>query len=267
MLKHRIDHQTTICLIQEGLGVIEDLNKLVFTNQVNRPSYVLGHMTHRLDFVANRRFAVAEREQGILCLTAYFRDVQRNQALRFVPPVEKHIKEAKLIRRLTTSPGACAGGYTVAQFLHKRLPEMVYLSLAETVSTMLDIPLNKLWPNRYARHLMTLLLDEITQISLALPEVKKEPILVQAIQNGLLRRELMRMRKEGVQNTMASRVQNSKNSEIRYLNGWFVRRAKQVGIPCPANKMASIMVRAKRRANTGDQHIPLRLARGPYQTV
>jgi len=268
-LKDNIDNRTTVCLIQDGMGVVEELNARLFTDIWSRPSYVLGHMTHDLDFVqTDRRFSLAERGRGKLCLTAYYRNVKETAGIKFHPPVERQTKEANLMRTLTTTPDLWAGGYSLAQFLRTKMPVMVFRSVIEPVAAMLDLPYGALWTSGEARSLIRELLDEIYEVLLALPEVKDAPLLVQDIRVGAITKSCLKMlrRKEAQESRIGVKVHLGRNPDIGYLTGWFVRRGADHSLDCPRSRMLLRMVRAKWHAHSPDYHvahedIPLAAAR------
>ncbi|EPE08481.1 2-dehydropantoate 2-reductase [Ophiostoma piceae UAMH 11346] len=70
-LAHRIGPWTTICLIQNGLGVAELLNRTVFRGENRAPSYVMGHMSHDLGYDPEKYYTVRELKPGLLRLASY----------------------------------------------------------------------------------------------------------------------------------------------------------------------------------------------------
>src|SRR5690606_22383020 len=53
-IRHRLDHRSTICLVNDGLGVAEELIKTYFPNELERPVFLLGHFTAALDHTEDR---------------------------------------------------------------------------------------------------------------------------------------------------------------------------------------------------------------------
>ena len=47
-VQHRINAETTICLMQNGMGQVDELDEKVFDKPEERPSYVLGIISHGL---------------------------------------------------------------------------------------------------------------------------------------------------------------------------------------------------------------------------
>lgn len=70
-LAHRIGPWTTVCLIQNGMGTAELLNRTVFRGNNRAPAYVMGHMSHDLGYDANMFFTVRELKPGLLRLASY----------------------------------------------------------------------------------------------------------------------------------------------------------------------------------------------------
>src|SRR5690606_33384336 len=45
-LKNRLSRESTIAFIQNGMGIIEEINENVFTDPYSRPRYIVGITTH-----------------------------------------------------------------------------------------------------------------------------------------------------------------------------------------------------------------------------
>ncbi|CAK7217348.1 2-dehydropantoate 2-reductase (Ketopantoate reductase) (KPA reductase) (KPR) [Sporothrix bragantina] len=102
-LKHRLDNNSTICLVQPGLGVVERLNELFFPDPLTRPRYILAHMTHTLGYT-NRSLSVAELKVGRLMLTLYDPPGWRQTATEAVT-AEAQRRAQKALPRTPRTPG------------------------------------------------------------------------------------------------------------------------------------------------------------------
>jgi len=267
---HRIDHRTTICLVHDGLGVVEALNEALFPRVNSRPNYVLGHMAHVLDYLPSHhhlRYTLNERKHRALFLTVCYRDAGKFPSLNHFPPPESRVPTTHLLRELVTCPDLGGGGYRYDQFLRRKLQDMVFQAAIGPVSTISGLPCRELGGNAAARRLVTDLVGEMSQVIMALPEAQAQAQFLEAVSEGRLEKMCIKKVSHGPvpQSRMSRLVGLGRHSDIDFLNGWFVRRGDELGIPCPANKMVVNMVKTKESENSGRnyQSVPFGRAAAP----
>lgn len=247
-VRDRVDERTTICLMQDGLGVAEALNETYFTDPTSRPAYILGHMTHQLHPVRDSTFSLSEVKQGRLYLSALSHDLGQSR-MRYHPPVERWSRPAHLMGILTSTPGLQAGGFTLEQFLSFKLPMMVFKSVVDPLTVILDCSYDKLVSNSYARQLMDQLLGEILNVVSRLPELRGSTKLNELRGGGLRKDVFQRLaRRKDTESRMRVLTQRGWESDIDFLNGYFVKRGRDVGVKCPANETVMWMVKARHGA-------------------
>lgn len=323
-LRHRIDHNTTICLLQPGLGVAERLNELFFVDPATRPRYVLGHMSHNLGY-HDHSFTVTELMPGHLRLTYYEApgpehaadgqtggqadgqangqaDGQADPTSQPAAPPEKTpdmvLEERRLVRLLGLTPLLGAGGYPMGDFLRWKLPDMMHMSVIEPLATVLDLSPESLWQNGVGRRMVRGLVREMVAVVKRLPETQTSEALSTFVHSGSLARQVLQLRTRphdegrpaGQPETyryqgytgsrqrgppdspepppprpavgwcrMATKAAVGRTTDIQFLNGWFVRRGREVGVACPYNEMVIHMVRAKQETGRAraDDYVPL----------
>ncbi|KIH91509.1 hypothetical protein SPBR_01416 [Sporothrix brasiliensis 5110] len=220
----------------------------------------------------------------------------------------------RLMYLLNVTPELGAGGYSTAAFLRYKLPELVYAAAVEPVQTVLDLPMgNALWSNGPAWSMVEDLVREMINVILQMPETRASPKLAEYVRSGAFERKVFRLsyrksegrtrrpgpggsshsddgdayRGSGPQSAqndsggyclMARRVALGQGTDIEFLNGYFVRRGKALGVACPHNEMIIKMVRAKQRSRVArpsslqidpsdpgqESHIPFAPPSGPY---
>jgi ketopantoate reductase len=245
-ISHRVTSQTTILLAQDGLGVAEALNSAYFPDPMSRPIYVLGHMTHKLYPVPDNSFAVAQTKPGRLYMAAFRRDMKQAATIHH-PPVERLSRPQHFLQLLTTTPELRAGGFPVDKFLLRfKLPDTVFHSVMDPLTVILDCKYDKLIDNTYAKQLMDELLGEIVNVISRLPELRGS-LLLNGLRDGEFRNDIFsrlgRMRDSD--SRMRFLTQKGFKNDIDFLNGYFVRRGRDVGVRCPANETIMWMVKAK----------------------
>ncbi|EFY86372.1 dsDNA-binding protein PDCD5 [Metarhizium acridum CQMa 102] len=156
-VKNRIDGNTTVCLMNDGLGVLEDVRKKIFEGTDAAPNFLLGHMSHRLAF--NRTYdAVTQLKQGQTKLTFAEAPRMRVKDMHKVesrPNFVKTLEEAKDLQTTLTS---------FDQWLRFKLPTVIFDSVVEPVCVLLEMPYQGLLQNPAAQRMMHSLLSEIIQV-------------------------------------------------------------------------------------------------------
>lgn len=246
-IMHRIDSRTTICLVQDGLGVVEQLNNTLFPDPTTRPCYILGHTTASLGYNKKQFFSAILRKQGKMYLHAVERGLDLPSIVKFHPPVQHRSRSTQFLRTLVTTPGLNAGGFGLENFLMKKLPAMVFSSIIEPMAIVLDTTYDQVLLNKSAIVLADELLEELFNVIMSLPELTNSSKVVEHCGLDALRKKtLNRLVEKGVsQSQMLSRVRAGQWVDIDYLNGYFVRRGKELGIRTPQNEMVVDVVKAR----------------------
>jgi cytochrome b translational activator protein CBS2, mitochondrial len=244
---HRIDSRTTLCLVQDGLGVVEHLNATLFQDPTARPHYVLGHMAASLGYNKKWFFGAKVREQGKLYLHAVERGLGLERLFKFHPPVERRSHATQFLRTLVTTPGLHAGGYDLENWLIKKLPALVFNCVIEPMAVILDTTYDTLPRNEHAIRLADELLDELYNVIMALPELTNSAKVIKHCGLDQLRKKTIRRiwEKGSMQSNMLSRVRAGQWVDIDYMNGYFIRRARELGIKVPQNEMVVDIVKAR----------------------
>ncbi|KAL7790769.1 2-dehydropantoate 2-reductase [Trichoderma ceciliae] len=236
-VKHRIDKDTTVCLMTDGLGVLEEVRARVFQGIESSPSFLLGHMSHRLAF--NRRWdSVKELRHGTTQLT--FVDSSR-------------IQEGKVEARMNfvqTLQGVKDLNSSLTPFdkwLHFKLSSVIVDSVVEPVCVLLEIPYGGLLQNPAAQRMMNRLLTEIVSVVDNMPEVEGSASIRDFIRGNRIKQQIYSriMARRGASSELARQVRNGLPTDVDYLNGFFIRRGHQLGIELPTNAMMRDMVKAK----------------------
>lgn len=244
---HRIDNNTTICLIQDGLGVVEELNETLFQDPRRRPTFILGHMTTSLGFEKRVFYSSVLRKPGKLFLTALERGIREFSLVKFHPPVEARTNASSFLHTLTTVPNLGAGAYSIENFLLQKLPAMVFHCVIEPLAIALDGTYRDVLRNEVAMQVADELLEEIFSVIWAMPQlVNGNKVVAHCGREALRRYAVQRTVQKGdAQSQLLSRVRAGKPVDIDYLNGYFVKRGQEFGIKMPQNEMMINVVKAR----------------------
>ncbi|KAI1766777.1 hypothetical protein GGR53DRAFT_518856 [Hypoxylon sp. FL1150] len=270
-LRPCIDRRTTVCLVQPGLGQMELLNEHVFDVPALRPNYILCNSEHQLSKHSSFKYSI-RHVPGQLLVHA----VPRNE-------------DADLDRKTAETLGArhthhmiqllsAAGDLNMVSlpwhiFLLQKLPDMIYQSLADTISVILGCRFSEIRHNEYAMVLWKKMLTETVRIVASLPEFRDHPWIVDKFSRPSFRRK-MRMRLERSSGGMSvggggysrwiSMVRKGQVPPVDYFNGYFVRRAQETGVSATQNSLAVHLVKARQTGRYRELQLELPLGLQPY---
>ncbi|KAL7938326.1 ketopantoate reductase PanE/ApbA C terminal domain-containing protein [Trichoderma chlorosporum] len=236
-VKHRIDKDTAVCLMTDGLGVLEEVRERIFRGTESSPTFLLGHMSHRLAF--NReQDAVKELRYGRTALT--FGDLGRD--------VDKTETRMNFVQALQGVKDLNSSLTPFDKWLHFKLPSVILDSVVEPVCVLLEIPYAGLLRNPPAQRMMNQLLAEIVSVVDHMPEVEGSSAIRNFIRGNRIKQLIysrIMARRAASSSELARQIQNGLPTDVDYLNGFFIRRGHQLGVQLPNNVMIRDMVKAK----------------------
>ncbi|EAQ89819.1 hypothetical protein CHGG_06438 [Chaetomium globosum CBS 148.51] len=246
-IRHRLDHRSTICLINDGLGVAEELIEAYFPNESTRPIFLLGHLTTALDHTSSR-FSVAEVRPGRLYLTLMppqkVQGSQRFQIKRH-PPVVRTARATHFIRLLTAMPGLNATGHPMADFLRYKLPTVAFRTIVDPLAALFGCRYDALSTNPHARQLMDRLAWELSCVLSQLPECRHSRRFRHFASTSSLREEVYHrlMLQRTADSKMRAQVAAGWDTDVDFLSGYFVRRGREMNVDVAA--LESVMAASK----------------------
>lgn len=242
-VKHRLDKDSTVCLMNDGLGVLEDVRRKIFSGTMDTPDFLLGHMSHRLAY--NRKYdSVKELRFGQMMLTPAF--------------TTKTIRTTELQRKVETRPnfaetvaGSKALNTTIAhydQWLRFKLPSVMFNSVVEPVCVLLEEQYAGLLQNKPAERMMHYLLDEMVQVLGAMPELQNSTVIRDFISNNRAIRKMLYgsiVAKKSQPSRLGTQLTRGLPTDVDYLNGYFIQRGKRLGLDLRYHTMMRDMVKAR----------------------
>ena len=258
-IRHRLRPSSTICFIQDGLGSSEDVTRTLFPSLTDRPSYMLGSISHRL-YPTNQKFTVAETQPGSVSLTVvprYNKHGKPNEeTILHGPPSLRRggmmgddwTPGAKyLLRTLSRTPEFAAQSLNTAEYFKARFDRLAISAVIGPLSVLFDCSNDKLLYNYQISRAMKLLLAEVSQVLQSLPEVSRIPQIDDHFAPQRLERIVVSVIGQTGKNlsSMLQAVKAGERTDIEYYNGYILRRAAQLRIDCPHNEMLVNLVRAK----------------------
>ncbi|KAI1109525.1 hypothetical protein F5Y14DRAFT_458135 [Nemania sp. NC0429] len=265
-LRPLIDRRTTICFLHPGLGLVERLIEEVFPDPLDRPNIMLGYSTHVVAKVSSTLYSMKQMRPGSLYLHGMpkFTDSTHSQS---AIAEEGRRQSQHLLQLLASAEPLNVVGLPLVRFLSWKLPAVIFSSVADTISVILGCQYNQIYPNEHAKAIWDNLLDEILAIVTQLPELQEAPhrrdYFTQPSFRRKLRTHLLSLRTNV--SPWVKHVRMGLPPPIDYFNGYFIRRAKELGLGHKHNSMAEAMVKARVRARQRELRLDL-LGTSPYMT-
>ncbi|KAL9088314.1 MAG: hypothetical protein Q9165_006239 [Trypethelium subeluteriae] len=282
-LRHRLTVNSTICFLQNGMGVLDEVNERVFPDEATRPAYVFGIVSHgvhtdpTLNFSATHaglgtiqlgimpRYKLAESSSSDAPLPTedndnddYLSDTpsldpvhSRPPRPSTEPPETKEViwstTSRYVLRTLTRVPVLCAVGLSPHDLHVAQLEKLAINSIINPLTTLLDGRNGTLLFNFALTRTMRLLLAETSLVLRSLPELQGMPNLRLKFSPDRLETLVVSAANATAENvsSMLADMRAGRQTEVEYINGYIVRRGEELGIRCAMNYLVMQMVLGK----------------------
>lgn len=239
-VKHRLDQDSTVCLMSDGMGVLEDVKDRIFAGSLSSPNFLLGHMSHRL--VPNwKHNSVRQLRPGQTMMAL----PQIDQFLS--PGSEKKETRANFVASLQEAKDLRCSMTAYDTWLRFKLPDMLFTTVVEPVCVLMGTSYKGILQNPPARRMMRNLLAELVAVIENLPEVAESSAVRDFLRSRRLQKVLWGdiIGKKTAPSRLALRVKNGLPTDVDYFSGYFIRRGRELGLNMRMNSMMRDMVKAK----------------------
>jgi len=266
-ISERLTRDSTILILQNGMGVLEEIKTEIFPDPASRPNFVLGITSHGI--YPEGPFVLMQKGMGTISLGYVQRgrpetpDPKGRRTARpwftsSPPPPSEHPDKPPPLSTLPPS-----SEYLLSTILSAKPLEATHLSIAELLSAQLEkLAINsvinpltvlfnckngELLENFYIVQNMRLILWEVSQVLCALPELAALPGRDVRLSPERLYDLVIRVARltGGNYSSMFQDVRNGKQTEIDYINGYVLDRARDLELACTVNYMLVNMIKGK----------------------
>jgi 2-dehydropantoate 2-reductase len=249
-VKHRLRSSSTIFLVQDGLGIVQTLNRMVFPDSDRRPTYVLGSISHKI-MSTEYKFTIEERESGVISCAK----LPHVSAKKFER--QGHIIRRKdfswsqqarhLVATLARTPDFHTKPLGHKSFYLVQLEKLAVGAVIGPLTVAFDCFNDQLLYNYNITLMMKFLLKEISQIIGSLPELASLPNARASFSAERLEWIVMSTIKRTGHNvsSMLQHVRAGERTDIEFYTGYLIYRAAELGIACPGNHMLLHLVKGK----------------------
>lgn len=247
MIAHRLTQDSTIVFLQNGLGMVDEVNERLFPDESTRPNYIVGVITHGVYRTPSKYFSVVHAGFGTMALgviprRSMLEPPRATDGISHLAPSARY-----LMRILTQTPQLVATGFTPTDMLQLQLEKLAMNCIINPLTVMYDCRNRELLDSDNFRRVIRLLLAEISLVIRSLPELQGLPNVVMRFSPDRLEHMVFNLSRKTGENisSMLQDVRAGKVTEIDYLNGYIIRRGEKLGITCVLNYMILQMVKGK----------------------
>jgi 2-dehydropantoate 2-reductase len=264
-IRHRVDSRTTIVLMQNGLGQVDELMSKVFTDPSRRPTFLIAIVSHGCYMDGPN--TVVHAGTGVTSL-----GIHRDQFRHPLPPktfstniadlspsdrkyyyptdadlYAPSLSSRYLLRTLTRTPALACAPFANLDLLQLQYEKLSTNALLNALTAIYDVPNGDTLQNPHLSTIQNMLAAEISLILRSLPELASVPGLAARFSAERLKNLYVAVATKTAKNSSSMRedLRHKKDTEIDYINGYIVRRGRELGIQAACNFMVCEMVKAK----------------------
>lgn len=246
-VSHRLTPDSTILFLQNGMGVIDEVNEKVFPDPSVRPHYLQGIVSHGVKM--KKPFHIEYTGLGTTIIGKLPSSTATDAKRTYAKPLEAEWAPSTkyLARTLTLTPPLVAVAKPPITLLQNQLEKLAMNCVINPLTALLDVKNGELLYNYHMTRTMRMLLAEISTVICALPELDGVPGVKERFSTERLKTLVVKLANATAENTssMLQDMHGMKLTEIEYINGYIVRRGDELGIRCALNYMIMQLVLGK----------------------
>ncbi|KAL4885029.1 ketopantoate reductase PanE/ApbA C terminal-domain-containing protein [Aspergillus karnatakaensis] len=245
-VRHRLTPKSTILFLQNGMGVIDEINQKIFPDPDLRPNYIVGIISHGL--LQYSQFNVHHTGLGTTILgpvlpQSSVASGSGDKELDWAPSTKY------LMRTLTLTPSLVAVAEPPSSVMLYQLEKLAMNCVINPLTALMGCRNGELLYNYSFTRIMRLLLMEISSVICSMPELQSIPGIESRFSPERLRWMVTQLANKTEKNysSMLQDLRANKTTEIEFLNGYIVRKGEELGIKCVVNYMVKHLVLAKQQ--------------------
>lgn len=252
-IKHRLDPTSTILFLQNGMGSPDEAAEQLFPTLDTRPHFMQGIVLP--GGWTFEPFVVRHAARGNLPVgTIPRRGLRADDQVHNTNTESGTDSSRYLIDTLSKTPILAAEEVDYTELFQRQLEKLAINIVANPLTAILNES-NAVLQQPPLAPVIRALVVETASIIRALPELKSVPgaqerFAVQRLEDRVMGYLI------GVQGNTTSMCQHlraGKKTEIQYINGYLVKRAREIGVPCELNAMLQQLILTKEAVGKGRQ--------------
>ncbi|KAH8424216.1 ketopantoate reductase family protein [Aspergillus melleus] len=236
-LSHRLNSRSSILFLQNGSGMIEEVNTHLFQDPSTRPNYLIGVISHGVTL--NNPFNITHTGFSATSIGPVPRDDVRYTA---------DSRSNYLLQTLPKSPTLNLKSYPYTDILQVQLEKLAVNAFCNPLCALNDAKNEFLFSVPDTRRAI---LTEISNVVLSLPELKGVQGLDERFSVARLEKTVNDIITKTANTTcsMVWDVRAGRETEIQFINGCWSRMGRMVGVDTPVNDALVEQIKMRGRGN------------------
>ncbi|KAF3035786.1 hypothetical protein E8E12_002799 [Didymella heteroderae] len=220
----RLTPKSSILFLQNGAGMVEDVNENLWPDPKTRPSFITGVISHGVTLKGP--FDIKHTGPAATSLGPVPREDGLNQPLS--------PSTAFLLDTLPRAPRLNCQAYEFQDILQRQLEKLAVNAFSNPLTALANSTVEYLFS---ITEVCSALMREISSVILALPELKGVSGVEERFSAPRLENTVMKVIVQNRRTTcsMVWDMRAARETEIRYINGYWARRGREVGVGTPIN--------------------------------
>ncbi|KAH2307785.1 hypothetical protein LV164_004343 [Aspergillus fumigatus] len=238
-LVHRLNSTSNILFLQNGSGMIEEVDAHLFQDPLTRPNYLIGVISHGVTL--NSPFNITHTGFSATSIGPVPRDDGRYAAI-------SDLRSNYLLQTLPLPPTLNLKSYPYTEILQVQLEKLAVNAFCNPLCALNDAKNEFLFSVPDTRRAI---LTEISNVVLALPELKGVQGLEERFSVARLEKTVNDIIAKTA-NTTCSMVRDlraGRETAIQFINGSWSRMGKMVGVDTPVNDALVEQIKMRGREN------------------
>lgn len=238
-ISHRLNAESTILFTQNGMGTLDEASSKVFDDPSTRPNYLTAIISHGVYSLGP--FSSVHAGQAFMSI---------GRSLQSPAPAEPS-KAQYLLNTILLAPILAAKEYPSQELFYLQLEKLIINAIINPLTAMFDCKNGELFDKAPVMKLMRLLLQEASHVIQRLPEIQRAEDAGVGTRFAMnpLETKVLDVAEKTAANTssMLQDVRAGRTTEIDYINGWIVRKGRDLGVDCKLNAKLVEMVKGGKK--------------------
>ncbi|PGH03178.1 2-dehydropantoate 2-reductase [Blastomyces parvus] len=222
-LRHRLNQHSTILFLQNGSGMMDEASEKLFADPKTRPNYLMGVISHGVGL--NTPFNITHTGFAATSLGPVPRSPHHSN---------NDNNDNYLLQNLPLVPRFNAKSYAFTDVLQIQLEKLAVNAFSNPICGLNDSVTGTLSAIPETRRALT---NEISRVVQALPELQGVPGVQERFSAEKLDQTVNAIITMNAKTTvsMVWDLRAGRDTEIQFINGYWSRRGRELGIPTPIN--------------------------------
>ncbi|GLA51703.1 hypothetical protein AnigIFM63604_008316 [Aspergillus niger] len=234
-LRSRLSRASTVLFLQNGCGMIDEVNEHLFPDPATRPNYLAGVISHGVTLASPFNAIHTGASAISLGLVPRPHSQSSPNTRETGNQLQNRGGSEYMLHNMPVSPRLSAKSYSFSDVFQIQLEKLAVNAFCNPVCALHDSKNSILFEFPKLRRAI---LTEISSIVLRLPELRgvdgvEQRFAVDRLEetvNGILERT------RETTCSMVVDLRNRRETEIHFINGYWVRRGKEVGVSTAINE-------------------------------